>query len=241
MLNCLDPLRELTMTSLLLRLILAMLFGGLIGMERGLHGRAAGLRTYMLVCIGATGAVILSQYEYLMAGSLWKQVIADTGAHVDVSRYGAQVISGIGFLGAGTILITSHREVRGLTTAAGLWACGCMGLAIGAGFYECAVLGYLYVILVNTFLFRISERIVQSSSNMNVYVELDSPLDIRLLMQKCKELHLQVYDVDFAGGDRGRGQNPSVELLMGVPRRGEHQVILEALSDLDCVRLIDEI
>ena len=141
--ECLDFLRELNIWSVMLRLTVAMAFGGLIGMERGKKRRAAGFRTYMLVCLGAALTMLLSQYEYGMLTSAWSQTASQLGIRTDVSRFGAQVINGIGFLGAGTIIVTGRQEVKGLTTAAGLWASACMGLAIGAGFYECVLLAFL--------------------------------------------------------------------------------------------------
>ena len=120
--NGIAVLRELNWISIVLRLALAIICGGIIGIERGRKGRTAGFRTHVLVCIGAALTVLTNQYmmQYFGGG--------------DPARLGAQVINGIGFLGTGTILITEQREVKGLTTAAGLWASACMGLAIGAGF-----------------------------------------------------------------------------------------------------------
>lgn len=116
--------RELTMLSVVLRPLVAILLGGVIGLERGLKNRAAGFRTYMLVCLGACIVMLTNQYIYQLLG---------TG---DPVRMGAQVISGIGFLGAGTIIVTSRSQIKGLTTAAGLWCSACVGLAVGIGFYE---------------------------------------------------------------------------------------------------------
>ena len=120
-------LNELNLVSTVVRLALALLLGGMLGIERGRKRRPAGLRTYMIVCIASSLVMITSQYMAEVFG---------TG---DPARMGAQVISGIGFLGAGTIMITS-RQVKGLTTAAGLWAAACIGLAVGIGFYAGAIL-----------------------------------------------------------------------------------------------------
>ena len=148
LIEVLEPLRELSTVSVLLRLVLAMLFGGMIGLERGKKGRAAGFRTYMLVCLGAALTMLLSQYEYYMLTHDWAELAAEIGLRTDVSRFGAQVVNGIGFLGAGTIIVTGRQEVKGMTTAAGLWASACTGLAIGAGFYECVLLAFLLISLV---------------------------------------------------------------------------------------------
>ena len=115
--------------TILLRLCLALLCGGIIGLERAKKHQSAGFRTYMLVCLGSTLTMLLGQYEYYLTH------IADSGS-ADVSRLGAQVINGIGFIATGTILVTDRQEVKGLTTAAALWASACMGLAIGVGYMK---------------------------------------------------------------------------------------------------------
>ena len=147
MLPILDPLRQFTIHSVILRLTLAVISGGILGLNRAKKGRAAGFRTHMFVCMGAALTMLMSQYYTVMLAGPWSQAASALGAKSDVSRIGAQVISGIGFLGAGTILVTSRQEVKGLTTAAGLWASACMGLAIGAGFYECVILACLYMMI----------------------------------------------------------------------------------------------
>lgn len=116
--------------SVLLRTVLAMVFSGILGYEREKKGRPAGFRTYMVVCIGSEIA--------MMTGIFLSRELGST----DPSRIAAQVISGIGFLGAGTILVTRQNQVKGLTTAAGLWADACLGLALGSGFYSGAIVGF---------------------------------------------------------------------------------------------------
>ena len=147
MLHTLDFLREFTFVSVAFRLSLAMLSGGMIGLERGRKGRPAGFRTYMLVCLGAALTMLLSQYETVLLETRWATLAQEIGLRTDVSRFGAQVINGIGFLGAGTIIVTGRHQVKGLTTAAGLWASACMGLAVGAGFYECVFLAFALIFL----------------------------------------------------------------------------------------------
>ena len=107
-------LAELSLWTVLLRIALSALCGGMVGLERGRKGRPAGFRTHILVCLGAALAMMTNQY------------IAESFSTGDPARLGAQVISGIGFLGAGTIIVTGQRQVKGLTTAAGLWASACV-------------------------------------------------------------------------------------------------------------------
>ena len=108
----LDPFRQVTMPALLIKILLAVFFGGLIGLERGQKHRAAGSRTYMIVCLGAALTMVLSQYEADLMANLWSEIAAKVGAKTDVSRFGAQVINGIGFLGAGTIIVTYFHAVQ---------------------------------------------------------------------------------------------------------------------------------
>lgn len=133
-------MRELTIQGIVIRITVAVVLGGIIGLERELKNRPAGFRTYMLVSIGACVAMIINQYVCQIYG---------TG---DPTRIGAQVVSGIGFLGAGTIIVTPHNHIKGLTTAAGLWAAACIGLAVGIGLYEVAFAATVAVYVVLTIL-----------------------------------------------------------------------------------------
>ncbi len=130
-------LHDVDLLSILLRLSLATLFGGIIGMNRTIKGHSAGFRTHILVCIGAALVMMTNQY-----------MVDCLGYGTDPARLGAQVITGVGFLGAGAILMRHGEDhVSGLTTAAGIWACACLGLALGIGFYSGAIIGGLLVFL----------------------------------------------------------------------------------------------
>ena len=126
-------LREVTYFAVALRIFAAVIIGGILGLERGMKNRPAGMRTYMLVCVGSCVIMLTNQYIYQVCG---------TG---DPVRMGAQVVSGIGFLGAGTIIVTRRNQIKGLTTAAGLWSAAGVGLALGVGFF--VSLGILRTIL----------------------------------------------------------------------------------------------
>ena len=192
MIDAFDYLREFNIAAVTLRLVLAMLFGGMLGLERARKRRAAGFRTYMIVCIGATLAILLSQYEAAMLSGPWKDVADYVGIHSDVSRFGAQVINGIGFLGTGTIIVTGRQEVKGLTTAAGLWASACMGLAIGAGFYECVILAVLLITFCVRLLPIFEGFLVERARNINIYVEFASLDDVGAIISRIKEQGAQI-------------------------------------------------
>ena len=239
--ECLDFLRELNIWSVMLRLTMAMAFGGLIGLERGRKRRAAGFRTYMLVCLGAALTMLLSQYESGMLAGVWAETAKEVGIRTDVSRFGAQVINGIGFLGAGTIIVTGRQEVKGLTTAAGLWASACMGLAIGAGFYECVLLAFLLIFLSIRLLPYLENFVVENARNMNIYVEFESLDDVGAIIGRIKAQDVQIYEVDIDHGREEKLSNPSAVFSIRLNHKQMHTQVLAAISELETVRTIDEI
>lgn len=222
-------LRDLTYTEIAIRIILSVLFGGIFGMERGMKNRGAGLRTYMLVCLGSCVVMMTNQFLYQSYQS------------GDPARLGAQVINGIGFLGAGTIIVTGKQEVKGLTTAAGLWASACMGLAIGAGFYECVLLGFLLILLTNRLLPFVEDAIIESARNMNIYVEFQTLDNLGDIIARIKSQGGQIYEVDLDRGREERSKNPSAVFSIRLPGRHYHVRVLAAISELESVYTIDEI
>lgn len=176
-------LRELTMTGIIVRILVAIILGGIIGLERGMKNRPAGLRTYMLVCLGACVVMLINQYTYQVYGG------------GDPVRLGAQVISGIGFLGAGTIIVTSHNQIKGLTTAAGLWASACIGLAIGIGLYEVAIVAGTAVFLVLTVLHQWDFFMRSRTRVIDIYVELDQTVPLGAFIRNARERDLQLSNI----------------------------------------------
>ena len=148
MISVFDPLRDVNFLTTLFRMVFAFLVGGLIGLERSYKNRPAGFRTHILVCLGATIASLTGIYLYLVAQ-----------LPLDIARIGASVVTGLGFIGGGTIMVTKKNTVKGLTTAAGLWTTGIIGLAIGAGFYEGAVFAAILVLVVEIYFAGIGRRI----------------------------------------------------------------------------------
>ena len=172
-----DLLHEVNVWSAGFRVLLALLLGGLIGLERGRHGRAAGLRTHILVCVGAAVAALVGLYSC--------QVLSLGG---DAMRIGAQVISGIGFLGVGTILVRNRDKVTGLTTAAGLWATACIGLAVGVGFYSVALFAFLAVSLTMSLLIYLERAIKCKEIEYSCYIEITDAGDFNPLYNEIKLL-----------------------------------------------------
>lgn len=178
-------LREVTYLAVALRITAAFIMGGVLGLERGLKQRPAGLRTHMLVSVGACMIMLTNQYIYQVFGS------------GDPVRMGAQVVSGIGFLGAGTIVVTKHSQIRGLTTAAGLWATAAVGLATGIGFYEAAVMGTLIIVLTLTVLSRLDSRMHKKTRCFEVYVELEPNVSLGMFLDSIRAKGIAIEDIQM--------------------------------------------
>ena len=223
-------LGEFNSVSVFFRLTLSMICGGLIGLDRGKKQRAAGFRTHMLVCLGATLTMLISQY-----------IVVELGQGTDLTRFGAQVINGIGFLGAGTIVVSGNRQVKGLTTAAGLWASACMGLAIGAGFYLAAILSCALILLVITLLTRFQVFVMKNARDVNVYVEYREPEHIGRIISVVREANIRVYDVEITKAQPKNGILPSIVLSVRLPKKYSHSDFLSMLSDIEGVATVEEL
>ena len=192
-------LRDVNLLSITIRLALAIVIAGTIGLERGKQGRAAGMRTHILVCLGATLASMLGFYvtKILSMGS-------------DPLRVAAQVISGIGFLGVGTILIKGRFQITGLTTSAGLWAVGAIGLALGAGFYEGAIITFALAMITITLIGKLEGKLNKKYSRFGIYIEIDSDKNVRKVIDFLTS-HLTVSDIQVTSPRSGTAGNVGIE------------------------------
>ncbi|MGD1823027.1 MAG: MgtC/SapB family protein [Pleomorphochaeta sp.] len=238
----LGTLRELNLLSLCLRLLLGILFSGFLGFSRNIKQRPAGIRTYMLVSIGAVMTMTLAQFEYSMINTLWNDAYQQIGIGLDLSRYGAQVINGIGFLGAGSIILSGNRKIKGMTTAAGLWASGCMGLALGAGFYEGAIIGFLILFLCLSLLPFIEDSILLKSKNMNVYIEFRSIKSLKHVIELIKSLNISIFEMDIVNNFDNPNTLIGANFYMQLSKKNiKHSEILMALSEFDEICNVEEI
>ena len=179
--NILTLILEFNFYSVLVRLLLAVVLGGIIGVERGRHGRAAGLRTHILVCLGAALTSLIGLYASNVLGS---------GG--DVLRVSAQVISGIGFLGVGMILVRNQTVITGLTTAAGLWTTAVIGIAIGFGFYSASLIATFVCVIVTSLLGLFESK---GKTVTNLYLEISSIKDTRRIVAKLRDI-IDILSVD---------------------------------------------
>ena len=185
MLSFFNGLRDINTATILFRMVLAMILGGLIGIERSMKNRPAGFRTHILIIIGAATASLTGHYIYLIMN-----------LPTDMSRLGAQVITGLGFIGAGTIIVTGSKTVKGLTTAAGLWATGIVGLSIGAGFYEGALAGTIAILFCEIVMSRFRFRRYKTFHCVINYLHKDT---LDHILRHCKDLHFAIKGLQIEG------------------------------------------
>ncbi|AEC02683.1 MgtC/SapB family protein [Parasphaerochaeta coccoides] len=218
---------QLDVWSILFRIGFAVCAGGVLGMERALKRHAAGFRTYILVCLGATLVMMTGQF------------INQTFGGTDVTRLGAQVISGIGFLGVGSIIITGGNRVRGLTTAAELWAAACMGLAIGAGFYFGAFVTCVVILIVMTVFSRLQSRVAAVSANFALYIIFASVEALNDFIIMLNEKKIQVEE--FGVNESQHGSLVNGHFYLRFSRKRRHDAVLKELGESAGVLYMQEI
>lgn len=231
MIEALNFLRDgqLDLLSITVRLVLAMLCGGCIGLERERKRRPAGFRTHILICLGAAMTTLTSQY-----------LVLELHLYTDLARLGAQVIAGIGFIGAGTIIITKRRQVKGLTTAAGLWAAAIVGLCCGAGFFEGAVLATIIILLAELVFARLEYFIVSNARAFNLYVEYTDSNNLGSIVDTVKKTGAFIVDMEISKS-AGESRNPCVIFSLQTPRKVSHQALMTIISKLDGVASVEEL
>ncbi len=220
-------LYELNELTIVVRVFLAIVFSGVLGIERTRKRRAAGFRTYMIVCISSTVVMMTSQFMLIRVGT------------TDPARLGAQIISGIGFLGAGTILITGGRQIKGLTTAAGLWSAACMGIAIGVGFYFGAFVTCIALLLVMTLFDRFQSKFIMRSKRMQIHVILESIQNIDDFHNVAHEMGIHIIDFETALSDVGPGISAYFE--MEFRTKMSHADVVRTFKSCRGLTLIEEI
>ena len=196
----LEFLRSFNIWTVLIRLVLCVIVGGIIGMERGKQGRAAGMRTHILVCMGAALAAMMGFYI--------TEVLDLTG---DPMRISAQVVSGIGFLGVGTIMLKGRFQITGLTTAAGLWCAATIGLALGAGFYEGALVAFILTVATVTFLHKLEYKFIKRYRRFGIYVEITSDKIVRKTIDSLSDMY-EISDVQITLPRSGTTGNVGIEI-----------------------------
>lgn len=203
-----EYIRNVNGLSVLIRLALAVIFGGLIGLERERKHRPAGFRTHILICLGAAMTTLTSQYLFLSLRQF-----------TDIARLGAQVIAGIGFIGAGSIIVTQRRRVKGLTTAAGLWASAAIGLCFGAGFYEGGIIAALLILAVELLFSKLEYRIMDNAREVNLLVEYKDLASLNGVLRYMKEVDLKILSLEILKSESNPANKNCVNIDLLIHRK----------------------
>lgn len=215
----------------LVKMIMASVCGALVGFERELKGRPAGLKTFSLVCLGSALAIITNDY-------ICKFITPGNG---DMARMAAQVVSGIGFLGAGSIMVTGHNQVRGLTTAAALWVTAALGITIGAGFYFGGI-GGLVVLYISSAIYKLIDfKILEKSRIMKIYVEGETEEFLLDLVSYFSEENYRVLSLQRKSENKWYSKDACATIELDFGKRVLHQKVIAYIREVDGVRYVEEI
>ncbi len=216
---------DFNLNTTVLRLFMAMIFGAVIGFERTRKLRAAGFKTYSLVCVGSAAVMMTGMYIYQNFNIS------------DPTRMAAQVISGIGFLGAGTIMVTGFHSIKGLTTAAGLWVDACMGLVIGIGYYEAAVTMFIIILFIMVVGEKVQNIYLSKSKRLRIYILLDKEDGFYKFIMFLREHGIDILEFDII---ETIGNYTSILFVLKFPTKEKHSDILETIKASNFVAYVDE-
>lgn len=226
----LEYLQSMDDIAVAIRLMLATLCGSLIGWERVVRRHSAGIRTFALVSLGSAVATVLNLYLSMLPGM-----------DADVSRIPAGVVSGIGFLGAGTIILTGRNQIKGLTTAASLWVASCMGMAFGAGYITVGLICFAFVMIANVILVHLSQLIEENSRYVSIYIEVEESNGIKKLRKKIAELGYEINSMNKTKDKTLSGNDSALMLELDFGSKHSHHDLMEELNNLDFVNYVEEL
>lgn len=228
MFEFLTPLRGVSMGSVGLRMLLAVLCGGIIGLERTFRRRPAGFRTHMLICLGAAMTTLTSQFLAL-----------HMNYETDAARLGAQVVAGIGFIGAGTIIVTRHQRVRGLTTAAGMWTAAIVGLSLGAGFYEGGITVTVLILMAELVFSKVERLALRKSPEINLYIRYDDSAAMERILNYLRDHRIQVLSMEITREKGSEKHKATAIFLLRLNKRISRTALPAHLSDIDGVASVE--
>lgn len=219
---------EWTYPSIFIRIITSLAIGAVIGIDRGAKRRGGGARTTITVCLGATMIMLAEQYiEQIYPG------------RIDISRMAAQVVSGVGFLGAGSILVSGH-QIKGLTSAASIWTCACAGLAVGAGFIDGTILLVAFWLIGVHLVPYAEERFYRHSSYVTLYIEALDGKAITLVSRKIKSDGCFI-DTFYVDKPKAKGQHFQIVTTFKLPKGKNRDDYQHMLQEIKGIASVDEI
>ena len=230
MLPIFDGLRDVTMASITLRMVLATICGGIIGVEREYKRRPAGFRTHILICLGASMTTLTSQFLYL-----------NMHYYTDMARLGAQVVAGMGFIGAGTIIVTRRQRVKGLTTAAGLWTSAIVGLALGGGFYEGGIAATVLVLAAELLFSKLEYRMMENAPEVNLYMEYTGKPCLENVLRLYRERELKVLNMEITRSAETEKHNACAIFTLRLNKKYSMNTLLAEMNTVPGVVSVEEL
>lgn len=230
MLSVFDGLREVSLLSVTVRMCLAVACGGIIGMEREYKRRPAGFRTHILICLGAAMTTMTSQFFYLYMNYF-----------TDMARLGAQVVAGMGFIGAGTIIVTRRQRVKGLTTAAGLWTAAIVGLCLGGGFYEGGIFATLLILLAELIFSKLEYRMLENAPEINLYMEYMDRTCLENVLKLYRELDLKVLNLEITRATGSEKHNACAIFTLRLNKKCKVERLLAKVNATEGVVTVEEL
>jgi len=227
--NFLNMINGYNTISILFRLFLAVLCGGIIGFDRGRKRRPAGFRTHILICLGAAMTTLTSQYMAMVLGYF-----------TDLARLGAQVIAGVGFIGAGTIIVTKRQRVKGLTTAAGMWCAAIIGLALGGGFYEGGILVTALIMLAELVFSKWEYRLLNSAPEVNLYIEYQGKGTLERVLKVIHECDIKLLDLEITRKATAEEKTTCAIFSLRLNKKFSLNYILEQLNMINGLLIVEE-
>ena len=225
----LNYLQEFNAVSIFVRLLMALVCGGLLGIERSKKHQAAGVRTFSLVCLGSTLIILTNEFICIKCGG------------GDTSRMAAQVISGIGFLGAGTIMVTSNNRIKGLTTASCLWISAIIGLCIGSGLLVISFFCFLITMGTLRILEIFNERMYKYDPMLIMYMEVDAKNGIQDLRTYAKNNYYVIKSIHRKREKPLSRNDLCIDVEFDLVKKTNHDQVISALTQLNNIHYIEEI
>lgn len=223
-------IQDFNMASIVLRMLLAVCFGGLIGVERGKNNFGGGARTITLVCLGSCIVIIVNEYLRIKSGNT-----------IDPARIAAQIINGVGFLGAGTIMVTGNNRVKGLTTAASLWVSAIIGIAVGCGFIYGAFLGIVFTLVSITMFQKYNKWYAKFDRYIDLYLEIDPDIGMKQVRKYAEENNFIIKSLHRKRNKSLFPNDICIHIGFDTQGRRNHSSIVTCLQIIDGIHYCEEI
>ncbi len=236
-------IREVNELSVIIRLAVAVICGGIIGLEREHKHRPAGFRTHILIALGSAMATLISQYLIQEVNAIFgPDAILGTTVNCDPARLGAQVIAGMGFIGAGTIMKNKRNQVKGLTTAAGLWTTAIIGMSAGVGFIEITLISTVLLFVTEIIFTKLDWKTGAKVRSTNLFIAYETHEALDAIIEKLRELEITVSHMEISNTSAEHNNMPCAILGLYIHNNKTTILLVRTLiSEIKGVTMVEEL